>query len=79
MRISDISVSRDHAEIRRVNGEYYLNDLKSKFGTLVLAKRPMHIRPGKILSLQAGRTLLKVTFNPPSYCGCLSYPYLVNP
>lgn len=78
MRISDISVSRKHAEIRRVNGEFYLKDLKSKFGTLVQCQQPICVQPGKTLSLQAGRTLLKVSLNFPSYCGCCVYSCTIN-
>ena len=36
IRITDISVSRVHSEIKLVNGEFYLNDKDAKFGTLVL-------------------------------------------
>ncbi len=35
IRITDISVSRNHANIKYVNGSFYLFDNKSKFGTLV--------------------------------------------
>lgn len=35
IRITDISVSRTHSEIRYEHGKFYLRDLKSKFGTLV--------------------------------------------
>ncbi len=32
---SDISVSRIHAKIFMVSGDYYIEDNKSKFGTLI--------------------------------------------
>lgn len=35
IRITDISVSRNHALIKNVNGFFYVFDNKSKFGTLV--------------------------------------------
>lgn len=35
LRITDITVSREHASIQRVDDDYYIKDCKSKFGTLV--------------------------------------------
>lgn len=35
IRITDISVSRNHACIKNVGNSFYLFDNKSKFGTLV--------------------------------------------
>jgi len=35
LRINDISVSRLHATLEYKNGEFYLEDQKSKFGTLI--------------------------------------------
>jgi pSer/pThr/pTyr-binding forkhead associated (FHA) protein len=35
IRITDISVSRTHSEIKYQNDKFYAVDLKSKFGTLV--------------------------------------------
>ncbi len=36
MRIPEISVSRFHAAISFVNGNFYLEDTNSKYGSLVL-------------------------------------------
>lgn len=42
MRITDISVSRLHAYIRKSRrGFYYIEDNHSKFGTLALVKSPV--------------------------------------
>ena len=42
VRITDISVSRFHALIKKtVRGDYILEDNYSKFGTLVLVRRPL--------------------------------------
>ena len=57
IRLSDISVSRAHALITQYNGDYYLNDTNSKFGTLISAgskfcilnNKPFYIQKGKIL------------------------------
>jgi len=42
IRITDISVSRNHAFIKKsAAGEYIVEDNGSKFGTLVLVRKPM--------------------------------------
>ena len=60
VRINDISVSRSHATLKydSTTGKLLLKDLKSKFGTLVLLKRPIEIKPSKI-HLQIGRTYIE--------------------
>lgn len=63
----DISVSRAHAEIRKIGEEYYLVDSKSKFGTLVFSKRPLKVTTTKPLVLQAGRTLMRAVLIIPCY------------
>jgi pSer/pThr/pTyr-binding forkhead associated (FHA) protein len=35
LRITDITVSREHATIQRIGDNYYLKDCKSKFGSIV--------------------------------------------
>ncbi len=35
IRITDVSVSRSHASLEKINGDFYIFDNKSKFGTLV--------------------------------------------
>ena len=57
IRINDISVSRNHACLKynEESGRLLLRDLKSKFGTLVLIKKPLVINNNKIC-LQIGRT-----------------------
>jgi hypothetical protein len=35
LRVTDITVSREHATITRIGDDYYIKDCKSKFGTLV--------------------------------------------
>lgn len=46
LRINDISVSRIHAMIKFKEGKFLLEDNNSKFGTLVLVKNKVEIRPG---------------------------------
>jgi hypothetical protein len=56
IRISDISVSRNHARIFMKNRKYYMEDMNSKFGTLVLAKNDVSLSNHNIF--QIGRTLI---------------------
>ena len=60
VRINDISVSRNHAKLKyNINdGTLLLRDLKSKFGTLILIKKPLKIKERKI-HLQIGRTYIE--------------------
>lgn len=60
VRINDISVSRSHALLKydKETGRLLLRDLKSKFGTLVLLKRPIEIKE-KNIHLQIGRTYIE--------------------
>ena len=57
-RITDISVSRLHAQLKFVDNEYYIEDMNSKFGTLLAMRAPERIQPSCDLSLQVGRSLL---------------------
>ena len=60
VRINDISVSRSHAKLKYdpKEGTLLLRDLKSKFGTLILIKKPLKIKTDKI-HLQIGRTYIE--------------------
>lgn len=58
--INDISVSRNHALLKyNINdGSLLIRDLKSKFGTLILIKKPLKIKE-KEIHLQVGRTYIE--------------------
>lgn len=43
IKVSDISVSRYHCEIRYKEGKFWLQDTLSKFGTLALAIKPVEV------------------------------------
>lgn len=60
LRLSDITVSRSHAKIQLKDG-FYLKDNNSKFGTIVMTNKPIHLKIGEELPLQINRTLLKFT------------------
>ena len=57
IKINDISVSRNHALLTMKNGNIYLKDLKSKFGTGILIKKETEIKDE--LLLQLGQTIVK--------------------
>jgi pSer/pThr/pTyr-binding forkhead associated (FHA) protein len=75
MRISDISISRNHALITlSSNGDIHLYDNKSKFGTLIfLFNKSMKVLKYNNYSIQVGRTTLKFThLNKCHLFSCLS-------
>lgn len=58
VRVTDISVSRCHALIKKHNkNTYYLEDYNSKFGTLVQRKYPFKLDQD-VLALQVGRSMM---------------------
>lgn len=62
IKISDISVSRVHAQISMTQKGFTLEDNASKFGTLILLPSvPKEIDPTNGLSVQIGRTILSFT------------------
>lgn len=66
VRITDISVSRCHALIKKNSkGEYVVEDNTSKFGTLVLSRKPYLCHKQGTNFIQLGRTLLELTIKDP--------------
>ena len=73
MRIPDISISRNHAMIKFKNSGFYLEDLNSKFGTLIKLKKALRLDLDNKIQIQCGRNLLKINATKPwSFCGCFS-------
>jgi FOG: FHA domain len=60
LRLSDISVSRNHANIKVKNSGLYLEDLQSKFGTLIKISKDICLDNDSKIQLQCGRTVLKM-------------------
>jgi pSer/pThr/pTyr-binding forkhead associated (FHA) protein len=59
IRITDISVSRNHAMIKFHNGSFHIFDNKSKFGTLVKEERmEVAVTPDHAQAIQIGRTVV---------------------
>lgn len=56
LRVADISVSRTHSLIKYENENFYIFDNDSKFGTLILLRKPYQIKMDKA-ALQIGRTV----------------------
>ncbi|MEN6452071.1 MAG: ATP-binding protein [Thermoguttaceae bacterium] len=61
IQVHDTEVSRQHAEIRRVDNDYAISDLGSSNGTFVNGQRVRHHRLQTGDQLQVGRTLMLYT------------------
>ncbi|CAI2384949.1 unnamed protein product [Moneuplotes crassus] len=63
IRITDISVSRNHALLTYKDGEFYVQDTQSKFGTLILMQSPFPIpyTDQWDLTLQIGKNLINIS------------------
>ena len=62
IRVTDISVSRYHAKINRVaNGDFYVEDNRSKFGTLIQLRKPTMLITNRTNYIQMGRTSLAIS------------------
>ncbi len=58
MKLTDISISRNHAIFKLYNNELYLIDNKSKYGSLANLNHDIQILPYKNLGLQFGKLFL---------------------
>lgn len=58
LRIPDISVSRCHAIVQLTREGFFITDNRSKFGTLLLARKPVRVRTHDPISIQVNRTVL---------------------
>ena len=55
IRLSDVSVSRNHSKISYFDGNFYIDDIGSKFGTLLLIQNNILFLPYKRISIQTGK------------------------
>lgn len=62
VRIHDISVSRTHAFLKKEpsTNRLYIEDNKSKFGTLVQLQAPIQLNEAFEYNFQAGRTVFTI-------------------
>jgi hypothetical protein len=76
VKISDISVSRKHCRIKLLGTDFYVDDTKSKFGTLVKLSSQLALKSALDLSVQISRTVFhfsyKIPFTIKSLCCCLN-------
>lgn len=63
LKMSDISVSRNHCAIIYQHDKFWLQDSNSKFGTLVLSKGPVEVVPNTLTCMQIGRNLMLFQVN----------------
>jgi hypothetical protein len=77
VRITDISVSRNHADLKLINGSFYIHDNGSKFGTLVLVNNNFVVIPGRQLTIQTRKHFFKFKMNKTfvSFITCYKYTY----
>ena len=73
LSVPELSVSRFHCMIHKEDGELYLEDNSSKFGTLVLIQNNNLIMNDLIpLRIQVNRTFIKFKVKTPFYSNCCS-------
>ena len=62
--LNDLSISRNHCQLEiNSNGELFLKDNNSKFGTLILVQaKSIEILKGQMLTIQAGRTYFNINY-----------------
>lgn len=68
IKISDISVSRKHCKIQLVDGVFYVEDTKSKFGTLAKMKKSFTLKPSYDVTVQVNRTVFRLFYKIPWTC-----------
>ena len=74
LSIAELSVSRYHCMIHKEDGDLYLEDNSSKFGTLILIQNNKMVMNDYVpMRLQINRTYIKLKVKNPFYincCGC---------
>lgn len=70
VKLNDVSVSRTHALVRFSNNVFCIEDLNSKFGTLLLMGEGITLTGREEVVLQASRCLLNFTVKTPWNCTC---------
>ncbi len=75
LSIPELSISRNHCLIHKINSNLYLEDNFSKFGTLVLIQNPkVKIIDNLPLKIQVGKTYLKLIIDKKNFffscCNC---------
>jgi hypothetical protein len=64
VRVNDISVSRTHAFLKYKDGNYYIEDNMSKFGTLVQVRAQIELEAHHTKAVQIGRSVISFNVKP---------------
>jgi hypothetical protein len=65
IKMSDISVSRKHCSIKLIDKDFFLEDCKSKFGTLTRLNGQLILRYNSELTVQVNRTVFHFLYKEP--------------
>lgn len=77
VRVTDISISREHATIKKSRGGLYIEDNGSKFGTLIHIKESVIVTEN--LAVQCGRTIVSFSLRRQIGCGdCIRSCFCVD-
>ena len=71
--MTDISVSRHHSTIYLTNGEFYIEDKGSKFGTMFLLQSEIGTIPKKALSIIFTKYWLNFYMDNTFWSNCCCY------
>lgn len=61
IRMTDISISRVHAYLENKDGQFYIKDNNSKFGSLIKLQADILVLPGKDLSIQFNDCIVNIS------------------
>ena len=82
IKITDISVSRRHCKLQFLNSEFFIQDSKSKFGTLAKIKKSFMFRYNYDITIQVSRTVIRLVYKTPfsckNVCSCLKTNKIIN-
>jgi hypothetical protein len=65
LKISDITVSRKHCKITFKENEFFVEDLKSKFGTVVKIHKNFIMSKSSDITVQINRTVIQILYKKP--------------
>ena len=68
IKLSDISVSREHARVKFLNNKFFIQDNRSKFGTLISVCKELLLTQGNEVTIQVNRTIIHFLVKRPFVC-----------
>ncbi|OMJ93030.1 hypothetical protein SteCoe_4112 [Stentor coeruleus] len=72
IKVTDITVSRVHCKVYFENSKFYLEDRKSKFGTLIKMRKSFIVKKNVDLTVQINRTIIQFVYKQPwTWKNCL--------